>query len=207
MADADGLLPERWESLDIRAEKPLVPIQEAPWWWLPAVVAVLALIAAAVWWMMKRRRLPAKPAIPPRPPHEVALEALERLRQEALPARRRFEEFYVRLSSIVRRYVEGRFALRAPEMTTEEFLQAALHAQALSAEHRVALQEFLSRCDLVKFARYEPSEHEAEDTFNAAMRFVQETQSQPEPVSRYQEDHRSSPVVSCLLLTAYCLLI
>jgi hypothetical protein len=168
-------LPERWESLDIRGEKPLVPIQDAGWWWIAAVIGVLALAAAGAWWMATRRRAAVLPARPACPPHERALEDLERLRQEALPSRRRFEEFYVRLSTIVRRYVEERFSVRAPEMTTEEFLQAALRASALSAEHRVALQEFLSRCDLVKFARYEPSEREADDALSSAFTFVQDT--------------------------------
>ncbi len=104
------------------------------------------------------------------------MNALEQLHREQLPLQGRVEEYYVRLSTIVRVYIENRFGLRAPEMTTEEFLQVASSGQALSEGHRRALQEFLMRCDLVKFARYQPSGQEAEEAWCAAQRFVQETQ-------------------------------
>ena len=89
----------------------------------------------------------------------------------------------MRLSGIVRTYIEARFGLKAPDMTTEEFLQVTSNAQALSSSHRRLLQEFLERSDLVKFARYEPSRHEADEAFEAAHRFIQDTVPSPEPVA------------------------
>ena len=70
----------------------------------------------------------------------------------------RHEEFYVRLSDIVRTYLEARFHLRAPEMTTEEFLAggAARRRQlSAAAAHRRSARS--SEADLVKFARYVPA--------------------------------------------------
>jgi len=61
----------------------------------------------------------------------------------------------------VRRYLEDRFRLRAPEMTTEEFLQAAQQNPQLPREHRSSLGRFLTEADMVKFARHIPELEEA----------------------------------------------
>lgn len=168
-------LPTEWESLDIRKAKPLLRIRRDGWLWTLLGLLVLAGAAGGYWWWRARRLGVLVPAPPPRPPHEIALEALERLRQESLPSRNAYEEYYVRLSDIARSYIEARFSLKAPEMTTEEFLQMTSAGQALSSEHRSLLQAFLVHCDLVKFARYQPSVKEADEAFTAAQRFVKET--------------------------------
>ena len=82
----------------------------------------------------------------------MAIRALQRLREENPPV----EEFYTRLSDIVRRYLEGQLGLRAPERTTEEFLYEVSRDHALSAEHKELLGAFLQESDLVKFARFRP---------------------------------------------------
>ncbi len=68
-------------------------------------------------------------------------------------------------------------------MTTEEFLHVVSSDQALSLDHRRLLQGFLERCDLVKFARYEPSRSEADEAFEAAHRFIQDTMPSTEPTA------------------------
>lgn len=177
-----SLLPTDWERQDIRDVKPLIPVRPA-WWWLLGGLAALAGVVGAWWWWRRQQPRIAAPSAPPRPPHEIALEALSKLRQEDLPSHNRYEAYYTRLSSIVRAYIEARFGVKAPEMTTEEFLQVASNAQALSLSHRRLLQEFLERCDLVKFARYEPSRSEADEAFEAARRFIQDTVPSPEPAA------------------------
>ena len=68
------------------------------------------------------------------------------------------EAFFVAISSIVRRYLEDRFELRAPELTTEEFLALAGSASHLSHDHQHLLRDFLRQADLVKFAGVRASE-------------------------------------------------
>ena len=177
-----SLLPSDWERQDIREVKPLVSVRVG-WWWLLGVAALIGGAVGAWGWRRRSSGRAAVSAAPPRPAHEIALEALAALRQEDLPSRHRDEEYYVRLSGIARTYIEARFGLKAPEMTTEEFVQATSNASALSSSHRRLLQEFLERCDLVKFARYEPSRHEADEAFGAAHRFVQDTAPSPERVA------------------------
>ena len=110
-------------------------------------------------------------------------EALTRLHSARLLEAGKHEEYYVRLSSIVRSYLESRFQLRAPEMTTEEFLQAAQRNPLVGASHRSSLSHFLGEADLVKFARYVPARDDAEGAYAAARQFVESTRPEPE-VSR-----------------------
>ena len=177
-----SLLPSDWAHQDIREVKPLIPIRSAWWWWLGGLAAIGGAAGAWWWWARGRKRAEA-PSAPPRAPHDIACDALSKLRQEDFPSRNRYEEYYVRLSGIVRAYIEARFGVKAPEMTTEEFLQVTVNAQALSVSHRRLLQEFLERCDLVKFARYEPSRHEADEACEAAHRFIQDTVPSTEPAT------------------------
>ncbi len=92
-----------------------------------------------------------------------------------LPSQGRIDAFFTELSSIVRHYIEDRFALRAPEMTTEEFLWSLGREGALDADQRVMLEGFLTACDRVKFARHAATRAEIDDAFALADRFVRET--------------------------------
>ncbi len=83
------------------------------------------------------------------------------------------EPFYVRLSSILRQYIEWRFKLRAPEQTTEEFL--ALASGGLIVTHRDLLSTFLHQCDLVKFARHQPDRSDMQNAFDSAVAFIEQT--------------------------------
>lgn len=145
--------------------------------WVWAVVAAVLVglgLLAGVWWYRRRRtRIEVPP--PPRPAHVLALEALQRLQQQDLITQKRIEEFYVQLSDILRRYVEWRFGLRAPEQTTEEFLAVALATGGLIATHRELLSDFLQHCDLVKFARYQPSPDDMQQAWESARVFVEQT--------------------------------
>ena len=112
---------------------------------------------------------------PARPAWEVANEQLQNLKQENLLAKGLTKEYYTKLSDIVRRYLEARFNLRAPEMTTEEFLCSLKFSVELNAQHKAALENFLSASDLVKFARYSPDLKEAETSFHFAQQLVSTT--------------------------------
>lgn len=136
------------------------------------VALVLLALALLMRWINRPR---AAAALPPRPPHELALDALARLHAARLAEAGRIEEFYVRLSAIVREYIEARFGLRAPEMTSEEFLQAAQRNPQLTPPQRALLGEFLGEADLVKFARHRPTAADAERAWAAAREFVQST--------------------------------
>ncbi|MGE3536276.1 MAG: BatD family protein [Candidatus Tectimicrobiota bacterium] len=143
-------------------------------WWGAAGLLLLAL-GSGSWWVYRRWRQSRQATLLQRPAHLLALAALERLQRQDLIGQGQLEAFYVRLSSIVRRYVELRFGLRAPEQTSEEFLSAVLTTGGLLRTHRDLLQTFLQHCDLVKFARHQPTPSDMEDALQSATTFVQQT--------------------------------
>ncbi|MEB2286051.1 MAG: hypothetical protein B6D46_03850 [Polyangiaceae bacterium UTPRO1] len=172
-----SLLAREPDATDIRDIK---PPEEPPrdWRLYYALAAALAALAAIAFAALRLRRRSRRRRIepPPRPAHEIAHEELERLRARGLPEQGAFKEYYSTLTGIVRSYLERRFRVRAPEMTTEEFLIAtARGGAALTGGHRALLGDFLGESDLVKFARHHPSLADAERAYGAAARFVDET--------------------------------
>jgi hypothetical protein len=116
-----------------------------------------------------------------RPAHLIAYEQLERLREKNLIKGGKIKEFYSEISDIIRHYLENRFLLKAPEMTTEEFLLKVRESFPLSLSHKSLLRDFLSRCDLVKFAKYLPQEKDSDEAFEAAKNFVDQTKQENDP--------------------------
>lgn len=160
---------------DIREAKGLVGIPSG-WAWVLWLAALLAL-AAGAWlaWRKWRRRKSTVAAVPDVPPHTRARERLH----AALALLGRPEPFCVAVSHAVRVYLEERFDLRAPERTTEEFLAELQTSDLLELPHKTSLRDFLTRCDLVKFARFEPTEVELLELHAAALRLVDETEPRP----------------------------
>ena len=153
--------------------------------WLWGLGLALAALLAAGWALRALLRTPRTflHFPPPTPPHEVALAALAALRAKDWIATRRFAPFYVELSAIVRHYLEGRFGLRAPERTTEEFIREAAAARQLTADQRERVADFLTQSDLVKFARHAPDEAAMHAALDSAARLVHETIPAAEPAA------------------------
>ena len=149
---------------------------ESAWAWLVAMAGALAFMGLLGWrWWRGRLRSPS----PPEPAHIRALRELSELSARQLPQKGLVLDFYVLLSDTVRRYVEGRFGIRAPEQTTKEFLLVARHHPAIREDHQRTLAAFLRAADMVKFAAQRPGPAECDRGLEAARGFVQE--STPEP--------------------------
>lgn len=110
--------------------------------------------------------------------YDEAVAQLRALEDRGAPDAESADSWFVELSAIVRRYLEQRYEIRAPELTTEEFLLVATARPELGAEHRVLLSQFLERCDRVKFAGYRPDAEESLATLKAARGFVEDTRLQ-----------------------------
>lgn len=107
--------------------------------------------------------------------YDEAVAELRALENQGPPDETSADRWFVELSAIVRRYLEHRYEIRAPELTTEEFLQVATARPELTGEHRALLTSFLERCDRVKFAGYRPDADESIATLKAARGFVEDT--------------------------------
>jgi len=173
---------------DIRDIRPPVLIPSG-WVWVGWVLLVLALAAAAFflwrWWQKRRVVLATPPVIPPH------VRAKRRL-AEALALLGQPREFCIAVSDALRIYLEERFSFRAPERTTEEFLLDLKQTDLLMRDQKDSLEDFLTRCDLVKFAKYEPREPELRDLHASALRLVEET----EPMVVNPETGIENPVLA-----------
>ena len=143
--------------------------------------AVLAAVGFFVW---ARNRKEVRKANA----YELAKRQLDSI--VAAGSRISVEEFYVEISAVIRRYLEIRFELAAPELTTDEFLQIASSESELSKDHQVLLREFLSQADLVKFSGKNASDDEMRRSTELAYRFLEETRAEaPEIVLEAEASH------------------
>jgi len=119
---------------------------------------------------------------PARPAHEIALSALDNLLAKNLLADGLTKQFYSELSELIRRYIEGRYYVRALEETSTEIL-AQMKDQELNEMSFTWLQNLLQLADLVKFAKYQPAEEENHESPQWARSFIDETKIIYEPVT------------------------
>jgi hypothetical protein len=97
--------------------------------------------------------------------------------------------FYSELSEILRVYIEGRTFIDALEMTTREML-AALHEQMADEEAIERLREVSETADLVKFAKFMPTESTHNRSMSLAFEFIERTRlfAEPEQEDAKQDD-------------------
>jgi hypothetical protein len=172
--EVESVLPSNVEA-DLRPPMGKLEPRESPprprWPWLLALAVVFAAASplVVVAWLRWRRRARRRSA------YEIARTRLDKLLASLPPDAEHMDAFYVELSGIVRRYLEDRFELRAPELTTEEFLDSVQRAPDLRQDHQVLLREFLRQADLVKFAGLQPAAQDVQRSVSAARRFLDET--------------------------------
>ena len=163
------------------AEPDAIP---ASWKWplvfAGGVLGLGILVGIAVFLVKHERRPRPRPVVPP---EQIAYRELEWLVAQEFTERGELKEFFFHLSRIVREYIERRFALRAPERTTEEFLEDLARSDRLEEAHKRLLTRFLEKADLVKFAKYDPGPEEIESSFDAAKKFIAETIPRAEEVA------------------------
>jgi hypothetical protein len=173
-----SLLPS--EEGDLRALKPQA---EMPRNWrllmlyIALGVGLLILIFGLIWYFRFRKKgegLFSKPAPPPRPPHEIALEELARLEAEKLFENGKPKEYYSRLSDILRTYLGGVYHFDAMESTTYEIV-SHLSENGQASSHLSTLDNVLDLCDLAKFAKYESTPEESVSAIKDIYAFVEAT--------------------------------
>jgi hypothetical protein len=148
--------------------------------WAGVTGAVVLFLAG--WWLWRRGREKAAEAAV-RAAHEIAYEQLDRLQGANLIAAGKVREYHFRLSEIARYYIQNRFKIYAPDMTTEEFLDTVARTRVLQDAHSELVRQFLQHCDLVKFAKYSPQAFEIQEAYLSARRLVDETKAAEAPAS------------------------
>lgn len=110
---------------------------------------------------------------------EKAIRDLYALEEAQYPAES-LDQFYQKLSMILRRYIEGQFALPAPEQTTEEFLSSINDSDIFDVKEKEFLSSFLRECDGIKFAGQETSIQASREAITAVRVFINEARRKEE---------------------------
>ncbi|MBN2012392.1 hypothetical protein JW960_23890 [candidate division KSB1 bacterium] len=150
---------------------------------LNAAALTLILIGVLIFYIIKRRRegkslLPMREK-PPRPPHEIALEALDNLVKSTLLADGEVKQFYIELSDIIRTYIEGRYFIIALEMTTDQLIDN-IRQSNVETDVIAQVRDFLATCDFVKFAKYRPGQDESVAAVKQAYDIINSTMLLPQ---------------------------
>jgi hypothetical protein len=173
------LTPDAQDIRDIR--EPFGP-QEKPaghLWWLMALLALAG--GALAWWARRRRGAPAGTSAPrPETAHERALAALDALRGLRLDDPEALQAYYTGVSTVMREFLEARFAVRAMEATTR-MIRRELEARSVPAAWQERVCGLLARADLVKFARQTIAPAQAAGDLEEARQAVLEVVPTPAP--------------------------
>ena len=166
--------PSRTDIRDIRGPKSFTG---RIWFYMLILLVVLLIIGAILGFILLKNKKEESKALPVAA-HTIAYEALAALEKKDYIRKGETKAYYIELSDIARHYLENRFNIRAPEMTTEEFFIRVKEAGTLSLEHKGLLRDFLTNCDLVKFAKYQPVETEASLSLASARKLIDQTKEE-----------------------------
>ncbi|MBI3550456.1 MAG: hypothetical protein HY078_15570 [Elusimicrobia bacterium] len=150
------------------------PLGPATW---PVWLAAALLLCAAGWAARSfylRRGKPADFASEEpkdlRAPHEIALEALQRLEYASLVPK----EYYDQMSDILRTYLERRFGIPALTLTSSDVVRQMRQAE-IDRKTIAESKELFDQCDLAKFAKFQPAADTAERDKELALGVVRAT--------------------------------
>ena len=157
-------------------------------WAALAVLVTLAILAALVWLARYIARRVKEHRMSP---IERAWVELDRLLKKGLPGRGRYKDFYVELTMVVRRYVQRKYGIKAPHLTTEEFLAefeslnvskfegSAVELSNLQTfKPSNTLKKFLESADMVKFAGVEATPEMADEATDSAKGYLKSDASE-----------------------------
>lgn len=138
--------------------------------WILYLLCAVIVIAALVFVLSRIRR---SVRLHKMSPSERALAELAALLGRRLADRGLFKDYYVELTHVVRRYIERSYAIRAPRLTTEEFLESARKHPHFTEESLRYLTEFLKSADMVKFAGQSATAESAGEAASSARRYIE----------------------------------
>jgi hypothetical protein len=130
-----------------------------------SVMIVLAIIGLVVFltiyfWPKNKGTLQIEPPKISEPAYIIALKELDKLKAQKLWQQKLIKEYYSRLTSIIRTYIEQQYGIMAMEETTSEIVRDIKNAGLDQKMNMIELQSLLNLADLVKFARGEAQPEE-----------------------------------------------
>lgn len=159
-----------------------------------ALMVILVLIVLIVVYFLVRKYIFKKPIFESEAPevilpsYVVALNQLEKIRGEKAWLNNRAKEYHTELTDVLRTYIEKTFDVPCMEMTSEEIISNMNHLRFENKKAYTSLTQILKLADLVKFAKWEASSAEHEQSLANAIEFVNETKIEEEQVITTDEE-------------------
>jgi hypothetical protein len=173
-----SLLEKKGDEGRLRPLKGTYDYKSYFWLWVTfLVIAVLVLAYYLVRHIRRKKQGDVDDSTPLKPAEETAWEALQKLEESDLRERGELKEFYVRLSTILRVYLEQRYSISCMERTTSELL-ADIRKLDLSFDTTVSVRTFIENGDLVKFAKFTPDAASVDEDLNRVKQFIVSTTPQ-----------------------------
>lgn len=116
------------------------------------------------------RKIKVEPKLPP---HQAAMQEIERIKTEKVWQKGRAKEYYTELTEALRTYIKDRFGFNALEMTSSEIIDKLVEMN--DKEAIADLKELFQTADLVKFAKHDPQMNENDANLINAIDFINET--------------------------------
>lgn len=179
--DVDTLHPNQFFPPKDVQNNPFEWSEWSPFFWLSLLVLVLALVA---YYLIVRLR-ENKPIITRIrivkhiPPHQRALNAIDKIKAERMQASEDRKTYYTRLTDTLRQYIQERFGFNAKEMTSSEIIENLQHAG--DRKMLDELTELFTTADLVKFAKYSTLINENDLNLVNAVHFIDSTKLEGQP--------------------------
>ncbi len=164
---------------------------EVPWllWTLLAAAACI-LGAVALYIRRKyRKKSPSIPSVPVQDPLDLAESELRDLIARKLPENGRAKKYYVLLSEVVKRILEAAYGIAAAEQTTIEIMDSLQRHSGLSRDVPEKIRLLLLQCDVVKFAKYIPSDSENDQSAEDAFRILDQARDYTAEIRRSAVDN------------------
>ncbi|MFH1052505.1 MAG: BatD family protein [bacterium] len=153
------------------------------------VVLALAFLGYK-YWKKRKQKLPDLGYDPSIPPYVLALEALKQLESEKLWQGGYVKKYYIRLTDIIRIYIERQFKIKAMEMVTPEII-SSLRNYGFEENLIIDMTELFTLADFVKFAKHQTLPDENSKCMNYSVNFVNVS-------SQMQSEEESVPELTTL---------
>jgi hypothetical protein len=161
------------------------------YWGFTLLVIVILIVLITIYFTKKNKIVVLKSEKPKIPAHIIALQSLEKIKNEQIWKEEKTKEYYSSISDTIRLYIEERFKVNALESTTAEIMKA-FRSQVVDKESKDKLQQLLMLSDLVKFAKQFPIISEHTFTLQNAFDFVNETKREEKTIIKNDQQINST---------------
>lgn len=119
------------------------------------------------------------------PPHQVAMNEIQRIKEEKTWAMEDSKEYYVQLTDTLRNYIQERYGFRAMDMTSTEIIERLTQENDEYALEE--LRQLFNTADLVKFAKYTTMINENDANLVTAVNYINQTKQEVDPNAKAEE--------------------